>query len=223
MYVKPLESKNNLFSNKEEKELENKYNIKNVRLKEVDKNILYNILENMEEVYKEFPQLKDKLKEIKAINSEKSGLNITPDINDGKYVMEISSEDFSVESKTEERYKADLKNNFHPKGTTYKNMGQHELGHCAIYEVIKKKYTRKDDIVNDWNNNITAEEITQKAFDNLGISDKITKSMLRKNISEYSISNYGETIAEAFADYYSNKNNAHVLSKEIIKVMKGMM
>ena len=34
---------------------------------------------------------------------------------------------------------------------------------------------------------------------------------------------YRDTIAEAFADYYANKQNASLLSKNIIEVMKGMI
>ncbi len=43
----------------------------------------------------------------------------------------------------------------------------------------------------------------EKVFKNLGISDKLTKDILRKQIANYATSDYGETIGEAFADYYA--------------------
>ena len=82
---------------------------------------------------------------------------------------------------------------------------------------------RASEIANDWNKNITSKEIVEKSLENLGISDKLTKDILRKQISNYATSDYGETIGEAFADYYANGKNSKSLSKEIIKVMKGMI
>ena len=102
-------------------------------------------------------------------------------------------------------------------------MGIHELGHCVTYEIIRNKYSIPKQIANDWNNDITAKEIIEESFTNLGISDKLAKRTLRNNISTYARRKYSETIGEAFADYYANGNKATILSKEIIKVMKGMI
>ena len=45
-----------------------------------------------------------------------------------------------------------------------------------------------------------------------------------KNISTYAIQkDASETIAEAFVDYYVNKNKATNLSKAIVDIMKGMI
>lgn len=75
----------------------------------------------------------------------------------------------------------------------------------------------------DYNNNITTNNIVEKAFNNLNIYDRIQKEKIIKNISNYAITNSQETIGEAFADYYANKEKASKLSKEIIKIMKGMI
>ncbi len=40
---------------------------------------------------------------------------------------------------------------------------------------------------------------------------------MQKNIK------YSETIGEAFSDYYRNGKNASILSREIIKIMRGMI
>ena len=180
-------------------------------------------LNNMNKVYRDFPQVKNRLKEIKVIEHPKGGLNITPDIKDNRYVMEINKKFYGDINTVKKQYQNDVKNGFHPKNTTYEDIGNHELGHCVTYEIIKNRYTDKNLIIKDWNNDITTKEIVAKAFNNLGISDKISQNLLRSNISKYAMTKYSETIGEAFADYYRNKNNASILSKEIIKTMKGMI
>ena len=218
-----LQPKENIFSNKTEKNIENKYNINKVRMKGIDKKVLNNILSNMDKVYEDFPQVKGKIKEIQSITHPYGGLNITPDLEDDRYVIQINRNKFSDEKIVIEEYNKDLKAGFHPKGTTYKDMGIHELGHSVTYEIIRNKYNTKKQIANDWNNDITAKQILNKAFTNLGINDKFNKNILRNNISKYARTKYSETIGEAFADYYANKEKSSVLSREIIKVMKGMV
>lgn len=218
-----LNTKYNIFSNKTEKEIERNYNIDKVRMKGIDKKVLDNILINMNKVYDDFPQVRGQIKEIQSIKHPYGGLNITPDLKDDKYIMQINRNKFNDEKIATKEYNKDLKAGFHPKGTTYKDMGIHELGHSVTYKIIKNKYSTPKQIANDWNNDITAKEIVEKSFTNLGISDKLVKRTLRNNISTYARRKYSETIGEAFADYYANGNKANILSKEIIKVMKGMI
>lgn len=182
-----------------------------------------NVLENMKSVYEDFPQIEGKIKKIKAIEHPNGGMNIQPDLKDNKYVIEINKKFFGDKEILEKQYENDVKNKFHPKGTKYEDLGIHELGHAITFEIIKNRYYNTNKIANDWNKNIMAKEITEKAFANLGISDKLSQDMLRNNISNYAISTYGETIGEAFADYYANRSKAKVLSKEIVRVMKGMV
>ncbi len=221
--VQQVDKKFNIFSSTEEKDIENKYSINKARIKGIDKAVLENILENMQRVYKDFPQIKGKIKKLQSIEHPNGGMNIEPDLKDNKYIMQINKKFFSNEKTAKKQYNKDLKAGFHPKGTTYKDMGIHELGHSVTFEIIKNKYKNRNDMTNDWNKNITAKKIVEKAFSNLKISDKLTQDMLRNNISNYATLNYEETIGEAFADYYANKNNAKILSREIVKVMKGMV
>lgn len=218
-----LEKKYSIFDNAIEKTVKNKYNVQKAKLKGTDRKALLDTLNNMNKVYRDFPQVKNRLKEIKVIEHPKGGLNITPDIKDNRYVMEINKKFYGDINTVKKQYQNDVKNGFHPKNTTYEDIGNHELGHCVTYEIIKNRYTDKNLIIKDWNNDITTKEIVAKAFNNLGISDKISQNLLRSNISKYAMTKYSETIGEAFADYYRNKNNASILSKEIIKTMKGMI
>lgn len=218
-----VDKKYNIFSSKIEKEIEKRYNINKARIKGIDVKALNSILNNMEQVYKDFPQIKEKIKEIQSIEHPNGGLNIEPDLKDNNFIIQINKKFFKDEKIVQEQYEKDVKIGFHPKGTTYKDMGIHELGHSITFEIIKNKYKGKNQIANDWNKNITAKEIVSNAFKNLQINDKLTQDILRNNISNYSISSYGETIGEAFADYYANKEHSNILSKEIVKTMKGMI
>ena len=218
-----IEKRFNIFSSIEEKNIENKYRINKARISGIDKNVLENILRNMQKVYKDFPQIKGKIKKLQSIEHVNGGMNIEPDLKDNKYIMQINKKFFNNEKIAKKQYNKDLELNFHPKGTTYKDMGIHELGHSVTFEIIKNKYKNINDIANDWNKDITAKQIVEKAFTNLGINDKLTKTILRNNISTYARTKYSEAIGEAFADYYANKNNSNILSKEIIRIMKGMV
>ena len=177
----------------------------------------------MKQVYSDFPQIKGKIKQIEVIEHPNGGMNIEPDLKDGKYIIQINRNFFNNENTIQKQYEKTTKIGFHPKGTTYKDMGIHELGHSITFEIIKSKYKDEKAIAFDWNNDITAKEIVNQAFTNLGVNNKSTKKMLRNNISIYARKQYSETIGEAFADYYSNKNKANILSKEIVKTMKGMI
>lgn len=218
-----LEKKYGIFDSALEKTIKNKYNVQKAKLKGVDRKALLDTLNNMNKVYKDFPQIKNGLKEIKVIEHPNGGLNITPDIKDNKYIMEINKKFYGDINTVKKQYQNDVRKGFHPKNTTYEDLGNHELGHCVTYEIIKKKYTDKNLIIKDWNNDITTREIIEKSFNNLGINDKMTQKLLRNNISTYATSKWSETIGEAFSDYYRNGKNASALSKEIIKVMKGMI
>ena len=121
-------------------------------------------------------------------------------------------------------YENDVKTNYHPQNSSYKDMGIYEAGHMALNEILRKKYINQNALATDWNNNITAQEIVNEAFENLKINDIMQKRKSLREISTHAVKyNANETIAEAFVDYYTNKNNARTLSKEIINVMKGMI
>lgn len=218
-----LDKKYSIFDSKLEKEVKSNYNIRKAKLKGIDRKVLINILDNMKQVYSDFPQIKGKIKQIEVIEHPNGGMNIEPDLKDGKYIIQINRNFFNNENTIQKQYEKTTKIGFHPKGTTYKDMGIHELGHSITFEIIKSKYKDEKAIAFDWNNDITAKEIVNQAFTNLGVNNKSTKKMLRNNISIYARKQYSETIGEAFADYYSNKNKANILSKEIVKTMKGMI
>lgn len=215
----------------EDIELNKKYNIFNNKIKDIDKlNIkhidkkaLNNILKNMEKVYKDFPQIEDKIKEINEISHPYGGMNITPQ-EDGTYIMEINRNIFNDEKRVKKLYNNDVKSGYHPKNSSYKDMGIHEAGHMVLNEILRKKYSNMNALATDWNNNITSTRILNQAFKKCRISGTINKRKAITDISNYAIEkDASETIAESFVDYYANRNKAKDLSKAILTIMKGMI
>ena len=62
-----LEKKYGIFDSNLEKTVKNKYNVQKAKLKGLDQKALLDTLNNMNKVYKEFPQIRNKLKEISVI------------------------------------------------------------------------------------------------------------------------------------------------------------
>ena len=216
------EEKYNLFDRVYEKRIE-KLNLNKLNIKHIDKKTLSNILNNMEKVYKDFPQIDGKIKEIKEIRHPYGGINITPQ-EDGTYIMEINRNIFNDEKRVKKLYNKDVKSGFHPKNSSYKDMGIHEAGHMVLNEILRKKYSNINALATDWNNDITSTSILNQAFKKCKINDIINQKKAIKNISNYAYKAKGqEIIAEAFVDYYTNREKSSLLSKNIIKVMKGMI
>lgn len=178
----------------------------------------------MSRVYNDFPNIRGKIKEIKEIDHPNGGLAVELQ-KDGTYVMYINKNKFYNGKVPKQLYEMDVKKHFHPNNTTYKDMSIHETGHIAVTEIIKKlNHNNNNAIVFDSENNITANKILNKALNKIGVNDIKEKDLLIRNISGYAYKERGqEIIAEAFADYYANKQNASLMSKNIIEVMKGMI
>ncbi len=222
MYLLSVEKQADMILDKKENIIINGIKIlSNKDFNKINRIALFKNLNRMEIVYKDFSILKDKDIKYKVVKSnDNSAMAVRP--NKNGYVLEINENTFSSNIKS--FYKEGTKQNINVKGTTYKDIGIHETGHMVAFEIIKK--INKENLKAmrfDYNNNITTNNIIEKAFNNLNIYDRIQKEKIIKNISNYAITDSQETIGEAFADYYANKEKASKLSKEIIKVMKGMI
>lgn len=196
--------------------------LNNKDLNKINRIALLKNLNRMEKVFKDFPNLKHNNIKYKVVNiNDDSAMAIRP-TKKGNYIIEINENVFN--SNIKRFYKEGIKQHINVKGTTYKDIVIHELGHMVSFEIIKKNNKGSLKAMQfDYDNYITENNIVEKAFNNLKIYDSIKKERIIKSISSYAYRNRAETIAEAFADYYCNKEKANILSKEIIKVMKGMM
>lgn len=154
-------------------------------------------------VLKDFPVLEHKIKNIVLDADANSFMAIKPTKNADGYVLYIGKETFKSIKNVKNAYKNDVKAGYSVQNSTYKDILTHELGHALNLEIIKKQYTGDlNRIANDYNNSITANQIVEKALDNIKIFNLSNRELKIKNISNYAYENKAECIAEAFCDYY---------------------
>ena len=120
---------------------------------------------------------------------------------------------------------------FHP-SPKVESVYIHELGHIAEAAILVKK--RGELVVWEWNAHTQAKDIVREATikverDIINDPSWEPKTKAEENevltrhrsaISIYAMKDYAETMAEAFSDYYTNKEDATDLSKEIVRIIK---
>ena len=130
---------------------------------------------------------------------------------------------------------------YFPKNATITSPLAHEIGHYISFYAMRKNnkinqsllYQKNDNnyylLVDKYDSSEFSKEMLDEAY-NLYLSEnneKIDFDKWRASISSYAISKnesgkdlYDETIAEAFHDYYLNKDNSKLASKYIIRILK---
>lgn len=98
--------------------------------------------------------------------------------------------------------------------------GFHEAGHLVELALIRKYNPNLADetIYELYRQGIFAEKVVEGAYSRIKTSKSLVE--LRREISNYSLKDKSETLAEAIRDYYCNKYTASVLSRQIIKVLE---
>lgn len=146
-----------------------------------------------------------------------------------------------------DRFSADIEQSegvWFVKNATKSSIVAHEFGHYLsfiaqlnntrdINEVIlltRKNYSNYYNLINDSNEGVFSRKIIQEAYENLikqNPSKYNSMEEFRASISEYAASPddygepiYDETIAEAYHDWYLNKQKATDASKAIVTVLK---
>lgn len=133
---------------------------------------------------------------------------------------------------------------YFPNNATKNSIVAHEFGHYLSFLaqlkttsklndlvlLTKKNYSDYSKLISDSNEGNFSKKIINEAYENYKKTDNIQYSSIdrfRASISEYAVVMdasgkyiYDETIAEAFHDYYINRDNAKPASREIIKVLK---
>lgn len=134
--------------------------------------------------------------------------------------------------------------NYFPKNSTRYSLVAHEFGHYISFlaqlhntdNIDKLILLTKDNqnvyskLINDSNAGVFSLKMLKEAYQNYNKkynSDYSTLDSFRQSISGYAIATdgggnalYDETIAEAFHDYYINRDNAKKTSLEIVNVLK---
>lgn len=99
-------------------------------------------------------------------------------------------------------------------------IGYHEAGHLLELALIRKDNPDAPEgtIFDFWKNGYYARNIVKKAFSRIRTRKSLKE--LRQEISDYSLKDFSETLAEAVEDFYMNGYGASVLSRQIVKVLE---
>ncbi len=165
-----------------------------------------------ESVMKEFPGL---AKSIKTVTTSKSGVM---SCSGGK--ITFNPYYFSDNIKLLESCKKMIDTRFWVPNASPESIGAHECGHAVEWLMIQTNsaYQYGWQRVDVWNKCTEAKQIVSQACKNI---KKTPYGKGKRNfelinaISRYSNENASETMAEAFADAYANRENANPLSAEI--------
>lgn len=173
----------------------------------------------MDKVYEHFPQLKGTVKEYGV---GQSGWAATSKADKGSAIRFNGS---SFGKNNVGTYKNDYAKSvetlFHPKGTNPFSTGVHELGHSVEAIIIDKldypRYMAQEVWVDcEMAQGIVSEacRLAKKTPQGKGLRN----AELIQQISRYATYSKSETMAEAFADYFANGDEAAILSQKIIEV-----
>ena len=98
--------------------------------------------------------------------------------------------------------------------------GYHEAGHLLELALIRKDNpgASEEIIFAFWKNRDYARNVVKKAFGRIRTGKSLKE--LRQEISDYSLKDFSETLAEAVEDFYMNGYGSSVLSRQIVKVLE---
>lgn len=241
---------NNPKVRKIETNIENKYEILGVNFCEIDYEFASELERVLDNIYKEFPNIRGYLTNITITNTDESyiasfspaklfatssGVTGYPNI----YKMEIFlNAQYFLDPNFSEIIVQKSYENWFPRNATKDSILAHEMGHylsfLALFNnsngkeidsmllVTYDNFSKYKSIIDNSNDCIFSQQMVNEAYENYKSKyhTDISIDDFRMKISMYAMENYDETIAEAFHDYYVNRSNANSASKEIINVLK---
>ena len=194
-----------------------KVGVKNMQA--IDQTLAVEALDSISSLLSEFPQAVGVLKKITAHD------------NLGRGVMAQASAYGNIE--LHKRYYdsvGHLTNAYtggHPKGSTYKQVPEHEFGHilelALIQKDIKAGNIQSWTAGGAWGACTYASKVIHEAAFNIkktAYGKGRSVDSLVRSVSHYATANRSEALAECVADYCANGSNAKTLSKEVWNILK---
>lgn len=195
-----------------EKYIENAYGVKiDDDVKKLNLAAVQQAFEGTEEVLKDFPDAKQVFG---GLNTHNRGIMSVSPMGEVCYNPDI----FGT---YQDAYISCVSGRgFHPHGSNITSSGYHEAGHLLELALIRKYKPNAvfDEIIEFYRNGIYAEKIVKNAC--ARIVSKKDYFTLVDEVSRYAHRNYSECMAECVSDYYLNRGNAAVLSREVIKEIR---
>lgn len=195
---------------------EQKYGIKNANLTGLDAKAVLGNFRTLNQLLKDYPQLDGY---IKHMDLSRSGAMATgPSKNFQGVKLTFNPDLFSDLSDFKKYCDDSVKQHFNPDGLTPENIIAHEFGHVIESYLIKNNIMGLQNRANAWRGCLIAEKIVRDAASQVTSGKSL--DVLCMEISNYATTDFSETLAEAFLDYYANRNKAKELSLRIIEEVK---
>ena len=180
-------------------------------------------LKAMEKVMEQYPELQGTVSNIGI--GDKGIMACVPNNKTlDTYNITMNPEYFTDVDVLKAYYAEAVKRGEFTRGTDWRNVGVHELGHVLNGLAIQK--TQQPSLyVKDWNIGITASDIITEAWNEVSSQYSAGTNLhdARKLLSNYASESEAETIAEAFSDVFSNRKKAQALSRGIVGVLKRLL
>lgn len=231
-----------------ENEIKNKYGISAVNLCELNLDFARESEKVLGKIYSEFPMLRNKIVNLTIGNftgdsktstayfmvmpfspiSQKYPLTL-------KTMIGLNTRDYLNLDRFKITMERSVQAEHFPSNATIYSPLAHEYGHYLVDLVRLAEIGLQDTIIMDSTNENKIIEyfnafrddkydeiMVREAYNNYQskYNDNITIDQFKRSISIYATTKYGETMAEAFHDYYLNGNNASKASLEIMEVLK---
>lgn len=195
-----------------EKYLNGKYNITVDRsVKKLDFKTCRSVLEGVETVFKDFPDLSTNIREISTQNRGVMCCSGDVIYFNPKYFADVSG--------FEEMCRNCSDNGWWVKNSSPASIGVHETGHAVESLIISKcRYDYDWERIMAWNKAEISKKIVSQALKNIKKmpygKGKLNRDLMMA-VSRYGATSKQEVFAEAFADCFANGENANPLSIEI--------
>ncbi len=125
---------------------------------------------------------------------------------------------------------------FHPKNTGVVETGSHEMGHILERALIEMRHPGTDVMAQisraqAWNKSEEAKAVVSAACKAAKKTPEGRRAdgkakhnaSLKSEVSGYATKNDSECLAECVADYVANGDHASILSREVWKILKGLL
>jgi hypothetical protein len=210
------------------KEMQNKLNIVNgVSLPTMSDEWGNEIQETIKNVYSKYPELDGIVTKIdeKTFTGKDKDAFAQMTVGNGELSFNNRYFIMTVEN-LEEMWQKNLEANYHPQGTTWHAIVEHEIGHAVegFISKIERANTGRDyhwdlgDVINP-----IFEKFGVDPFDHQGRKSSV-QMFVEKNVSVYALTNIGkgvgkggyrELFAETFAEYMNRGDNARPFAKAV--------
>lgn len=193
--------------------------IEEVDLRGMDPVLAQGTLEELERVYKEFPQLKGFISTL--MPGSDVLISASPNGAMNNIIINWNAQDYADAKAMRALIAEAVEDGLFPAGTDWRANVTHEAGHALEALLISREEDTREGRLAAWNDGTLARRIVKGA--QKAIVDAGGKMQSIDTISEYASESNGEAFAEAVSDWMTNRKRAKPLSRAIIEQIRRQL